>query len=331
MKKYIIILFIIGTYCNIINAQNNKFNIITNNSILNHLQGLWERENSIEAKYIYKIYKGYYCLTFSKYINELDIDVNIVGFIDGINSNIDLSYLKDDGSFNKFVYNASLNEKTGILTGLQTTNFYFEFGDKVNLNRYFTGTNSDIIYSKIKLPKNISLFDSKTWMDLLFHSKKDHRDYIFEFLDIDLREVVQNKAFIYDSVGGEIKSYLIKGNIIEILSIDAEYVKFRHLNDEGNFISGYLKYTTIRYKAPIASFDSIKANTIIEKTICGNVILANLDLRVSRSYKNAKDIKGKVVQTEQRKWIKERNKLKSPNLADKLIKTYKKRLIDLNN
>jgi len=98
--------------------------------------------------------------------------------------------------------------------------------------------------------------------------------------------------------------------------------KFENIKNEP---SAELEKTS---EVPSPSFDCKKAATFVEKTICGNVTLADHDRELAQEYKAIlKNPEKKTeVRDSQRNWIKERNTCKDEEC---LINSYKKRLGDL--
>jgi hypothetical protein len=80
------------------------------------------------------------------------------------------------------------------------------------------------------------------------------------------------------------------------------------------------------FQANSASFDCTKATTSVEKMICSNSELSNLDIELSEVYRNAKH--KKLAGNEQREWLKERNRCAS---KDCLLAIYKDRILELED
>lgn len=88
------------------------------------------------------------------------------------------------------------------------------------------------------------------------------------------------------------------------------------------------KNTTIaNTKGP--AFDCNKASTVVEKAICNNPQLSQLDLTLSGLYKAA-ITKDSGIKAEQRKWLKQRNKCNENQLEACLEKSYAKRIKQLS-
>jgi len=81
------------------------------------------------------------------------------------------------------------------------------------------------------------------------------------------------------------------------------------------------------------SFDCSMAITPVEKAICRNVELANLDKELNNLYKEAQRIKGEGIKTEQKQWLMDREKQcegKNNEQITEILKTmYKARIEEL--
>ncbi|MBC7390452.1 MAG: hypothetical protein H7329_14645 [Opitutaceae bacterium] len=81
------------------------------------------------------------------------------------------------------------------------------------------------------------------------------------------------------------------------------------------------------------SFDCSKATSAIEKAICRDSTLANLDYEMSKVYRKALKNNLELVKSQQIKWIEERNDknkdLIGKILINNLISMYKKRMLEL--
>ena len=89
----------------------------------------------------------------------------------------------------------------------------------------------------------------------------------------------------------------------------------------------YLDYK--RISAPTPSYNCALAGTPIEKAICNNWELSQLDRDLSKAYNKLE--KTEKLRANQNKWLSKRNKLKGTEeeLIKKLIAMYKKRILEL--
>jgi len=81
------------------------------------------------------------------------------------------------------------------------------------------------------------------------------------------------------------------------------------------------------------SFDCSKATTAVEKAICRNAELSELDRELARLYKEALKREGEKIKIRQREWIAERDKKcegkDNEEITQTLIKMYKTRIEEL--
>ena len=157
--------------------------------------------------------------------------------------------------------------------------------------------------------------------------KKSNKDYLFEFMGIDVREITVPKSFIFTSNKDKTSSYLVKGDIVEVEAIGEEFVKIGYHKDDGQVVTGYVNYTDISKKSPIPSFDPQKASTPIEKAICSDVVLASLDRQLAKAFKESKNKYGSEVKKTQIEWLTRRN-LECKNKPQEEVVELLKRLYE---
>ncbi|MCT4613447.1 MAG: lysozyme inhibitor LprI family protein [Marinifilaceae bacterium] len=323
-KNYILILFtLISSY--------SYSQIINRNSTLYHLQGVWEIIEDSDKNSYYKIYKGYRSLKINFFRGDFFIDNYTIGYLDeGRNQYKDL---KDHGKFNEFINMGVLDKETGKIIDTATTNLVFEGSEEEYYDTYTTGTNFDVYFHRVKKAYNLVLFPPVIWQGLLTKEEKDKENYIFDFLDLDIRKIIIPEAKLYNEKREELNKTLPKNEIVEILAIGEAWVKVNYYTDDKNKESAYIKYSSISPKAPIPSFDPAKAKTKIEKAICSDVVLASLDFRMHKVYKKLKKNNTPDLKTTQTKWLKTRNKSCENKSGEELIqslkKLYKLRLMEL--
>jgi uncharacterized protein YecT (DUF1311 family) len=326
MRSVLILTLVIitTTFCN---AQQK----ITEESTVGKLQGVWSRK-SVHMFYTYQIYKGFRSISLSKHKDDafLSLIISVVGFLEE-NAEPILSNLKAEGDLRDFTLTGSLNKETGKISAGPDM-FEFPHYDGINYDYYVVGMNLDIFWYRLKKKNNLLLFPLNVWEDFLEHCQTDARDYILEFLEIDVRELTQTTPLFKEDKSTPILK-LNKGDIIEVKSIDQEFVKVEYNQGDTNLISGYVKYTDVSHKAPIPSFDPKKATTEIEKAICSDVVLASLDRQMAQTYKIAKKQNSEKVKTSQRAWIKKRNKkckgIVGHELVELLKQLYRERMKEL--
>lgn len=153
----------------------------------------------------------------------------------------------------------------------------------------------------------LSIIPTEIQKALYKELEENNKDYLLDFLNIDIREITSKIAYTYNDKKGKTDIYLVKGDIVEIESIDEEFAKVTYNKNDEKLIKGYVRYSDISKKSPIPSFDPKRAATPIEKAICSDVILASLDRQLAAAYKEAKTKHGDEVKNEQLVWIKKRN------------------------
>lgn len=226
MRQLIIIVGILMSLC--VNAQNKEYKYSRK-----QFYGIWKgvemsRDPFADITQEYVIYKGSRMLTFY--------------------SNYDWLYSYYFG-FNEFFLDSEYMEKypnarDGIF---DKGNFYYtvyEDGTRRGANPppefvNVTETTLEIpwgIYEKIEKLPQVAL------KKLYQHSQTNKRNYIREFLDIGVREITAKKTYIYKERGGNnrTKMYLVKGDIIEVISAYPKRVNFRYQTAKGKMITGWL-------------------------------------------------------------------------------------------
>jgi len=119
-------------------------------------------------------------------------------------------------------------------------------GNYYEIGKGYEGEDDDdyliLFYNRYKkldrLPKLVL-----SW--LYQQSKYDKRNYILEFLEIDIREIISSNALIYNDQKEKRNEYLSKGDIIEILSIDSGFVHFNFLRNDETVITGFIRPSDI--------------------------------------------------------------------------------------
>ncbi len=71
------------------------------------------------------------------------------------------------------------------------------------------------------------------------HNGKDNRNYIKEYLNLDVKEVVVPQSLIYSKPNERTKMYLIKGDVVTILEEKNKWIKIEYAGEE--LITGWIK------------------------------------------------------------------------------------------
>lgn len=93
------------------------------------------------------------------------------------------------------------------------------------------------IYEKIEKLPQVAL------KKLYQRSINNKRNYIYEFLDMYVREITADKTYIYREKEGNNKTdmYLVKDDIIEVISAYSKCINFRYQTVKGEMITGWVK------------------------------------------------------------------------------------------
>jgi len=133
-------------------------------------------------------------------------------------------------------------------------------------------------------------------------------------------------VFIHNNSNKE--TYNIENNISNINNIQTtESINSLEIWNSGYVIKGQST------KSP--SFDCHKAKMAVEKSICNNELLAELDAKLGKSYKKLRNIlpfsENQKLLIKQREWLRKRNTICSPYNIDCLENLYKTRILELEN
>ena len=151
-----------------------------------------------------------------------------IGFIEKPNDTILVKDLRDSG---KYFCDCSIREAEVldcfVIKGFDTDGSSYWYG------------NTDIFdFNKIdKLPSKVKK-DISQWKN-----KKDKREYLREFLDMDFKEITVIKAIINSSPSIPSKQYLLKGDDVEILETKDDWLKIRYYGSKT--IEGWIKKTDV--------------------------------------------------------------------------------------
>jgi len=212
--------------------QKSKFDLI---------QGIWENINNNEYEKSFKIINGVKSLGFSFTNNQTDSDFYLMESIEGF-QNLDYdsfdslninSFNENDKYFTtiiniKYIRNGWVNKKYCIVPD------YFECdGENMSING-----GQLVEYMKIKrLPG--------TALKLLYNrGKKDNRDYIKEYLQIEVGEITSEKCVIYSEPGIPTKMYLIRGDIVTIIGEKEDWLNIEYLGTK--LVKGWIKKSDVR-------------------------------------------------------------------------------------
>ncbi|MCV6629638.1 MAG: lysozyme inhibitor LprI family protein, partial [Flavobacteriaceae bacterium] len=172
------------------------------------------------------------------------------------------------------------------------------------------------ISKKFSPPYTFGVFNSEVWQDLMTHSKKDSRNYISEFLELDVRAVKSKIADVF-SKPRYVVNRLPQGTVVRVLGVEqkgglvpVEYYTDDTKVDTALMTASFLE-KPLHATEPLveASFSCEGIYGGVEKIICSDVHLGLLDQWLGTYYKQAKFLKPKELKKNQRAWLKERNKV----------------------
>jgi hypothetical protein len=225
MKKGLITfsLILIALGCSFAQTKQQKF------------QGIWQEiiiDPDSKETHV-KIIAGIYSMAIAHQEND-DLDFFLSEAIEGfVNTNsferIKVDSFDEDGMYYiiGLYKNEIINgwiEKKNCIVGWQ---LYFE-DDNLIIEG---GRLAEYVHCAYLLPQTMRL--------LYKRGKKDNRNYLKEYLNIDVTEVVSSKSTIYAEPDKPTKMYLIKGDIVTVLEEKEGWIKMEY---EGKkLITGWIK------------------------------------------------------------------------------------------
>jgi hypothetical protein len=162
-------------------------------------------------------YIDYYLVeTIEGFINVEDFEtINVKDF--DINGKYYLSVFKDDVKLTRI-------QKKGYM---MRSELYFE-DDKLIIEG-----------GKLAEYTRLECLSSMTLRLLYKRGKKDNRNYLKEYINIDVTEVVSSKSTIYSEPDKPTKMYLVKGDVVTVLEEKEGWIKMEY---EGKkLITGWIK------------------------------------------------------------------------------------------
>ena len=226
MRKVAIILFFI-------------FDLFNTKGQIDCMQGIWADIYNGENQYnefSFTVVKGHKSLNFvytgNKYVLDFPLTESIIGFLDYNPKTSDpyfnINKLKDDGKFYvvldlDYIHDGQIKKSFIVVPD----NFECE-GENMSING---GQLIELIKSE-RLPSFA--------LKLLYNrGKKDNKDYIKKYLDIEVKEVQVNKSTIFSKPEVATKMYLIKGDIATVLEEKGDWLKIEFLGKR--LVTGWIK------------------------------------------------------------------------------------------
>lgn len=204
---------------------------------VSQIQGIWQLYFNYtypnpgdEASYTtFHIFKGRKCLDVditASPLDKLSVVVSDYGFGNSYfrDSICAMKHLNDTG----MVY-VELDENADLKDCRINIASIFELTPKSYLNLF-----SDECNYIEKAPKEV--------LEVLYkRGKHDKRDYIKDFLDMQVCGIQAEKSFIYDSAQTKTKMHLVKDDIVTVTGEQNGFVKMEYETAKGDTIKGWIK------------------------------------------------------------------------------------------
>jgi hypothetical protein len=203
---------------------------------LSLMQGAWIEITSNEEGEAWTIVKGNKSFSFacSKDLNELDFPCqeSIEGFQEHKPYSIDsmnVRDLTDNGTYYTVISVGDIDKNGGVkYPGFLIISYFYCDGDEMSIN-------GGKLFDYTKASKLSTLAQKKIYL----RGKQDKRNYLKEYLDIDVREIIVNKSIIYSEPDTPTKMYLIKSDIVTVLEEKEVWLRIEY---EGKkLVTGWIK------------------------------------------------------------------------------------------
>lgn len=185
------------------------------------------------------------------------------------NKTLGISYIENDSTFNILVsetiegflnYDPKSSEETiNIKDFLKDGEYYFwmlknAIDQNGNIDQgscYVVNLSFEddvmVIYSRDESRFNkISRLPSMALYRLYFRGKLDNRNYIKEYLGLDVRNVIVEKSIIYDRLEVKTEKYLVKNDLITVTGEQNSFFKMKYETDKGEIIEGLIKKENVQ-------------------------------------------------------------------------------------
>ncbi|NQX82340.1 MAG: hypothetical protein HRT66_10150 [Flavobacteriaceae bacterium] len=227
MKQLIIIVIVLISLCG--NAQEQEYKYSRE-----QFHGIWKgvemsRDPFADITDEYKVYTKNRMLSF--YVNSDWLHSYYFGF---------------NGYFGGGVHPETY--KNSIVSLLDNGNFYYtsrEDGSSIVANPppEFVNVTETTLEIPWDIFEKITTLPQTALRKLYQHSITNKRNYIREFLEIGVRKITTDKTYIYKERGGNNRTnmYLVKGDIIEVISAYPKRVNLKYETAKGKIITGWVK------------------------------------------------------------------------------------------
>jgi hypothetical protein len=199
---------------------------------LRMMQGIWDYTLNTDTSKYYKIVNGKNCLSFSFTKSNSDSDFTLFEMVIGFQSFvtkydevelIHVDSLKENGLYYTEIINRNYITAEGVIdkTFCIIASYHECDGELLSINggKLFE-------YGKVmKLP-------SEGIKRLYNRGKHDNRNYIKDYIGIDVKEIKDARVIIYSTPGTASKVKLLKGELVTIVMRRGEWYKIQFEKNE---------------------------------------------------------------------------------------------------
>lgn len=201
------------------------------------MQGIWENIMNSDTEKAFTLIKGRESFNFVFSIDQKKLNFPIGESIEGFQNDdsgnkdsLNVKILRDSGLYYTILDRNYINKDGWIHRPDYLTPEYFECdGQNMSING-----GQLVEYAKIDHLPGLAL-------KMLYNrGKSDNRNYIKEYLDIDVSVVKASKSVIYSNPGmGATKMYLLKGDVLTVIGEKGEWLKIEYRGKK--LVQGWVK------------------------------------------------------------------------------------------
>jgi len=211
---------------------------------LSLIQGIWSYNLNSDSSMAFSITKGNSSISFAieniENINYNELDFPLSETIEGFQDNhepslgapeedMNISELKEDGLYYTIIYKEVI-EKDGWVNSSDYS---------VPLEFECDGDYMSIYGGKLVEFYKIDRLPAITLKLLYLRGKQDHRNYIKEYLSIDVKEIVVPESIIYSEPDSPTTMHLIQGDIVTVLEGQDDWIKIEYAGEK--LVTGWIK------------------------------------------------------------------------------------------
>lgn len=192
---------------------------------LSLMQGIWENIMNSDTEKAYTIIKGMNSLNFVYNTSSSELNFPLVETLEGFQNfdsgdydYLNIDSLREDGLYYTVVDKKYIDSAGWVKRPDYLTPSYFECD----------GTIMSINGGQLVEYVKISKLPYEALKRLYYRGKIDDRDYIKEYLDLNVTEIKGEKCFIYDENKNKTGLELKKGDIVVINEERGEWIKVEY-------------------------------------------------------------------------------------------------------